>query len=192
MTDQYDALLQLCKERHSIRQFSTEPVPQAAIEKIRSVAQTSPYASGRKNWQIIAIDEQVVIKEMVAVTRQRIQEISKGLRKDFVDGFEEYARQFVGFENAPLLILPVFRISPLLSYMQTEPDPLLMQWERDNYVKSIACVTMLVLLAATSLGLGACFMTGPLLAEENLNRLAGVGPGKQLGAIVPVGYPASN
>jgi nitroreductase len=49
---------------------------------------------------------------------------------------------------------------------------------------------MLILLAAESLGLGACYMTGSLVAEAALAGLLAVKPGRSIGAVIPVGYRA--
>jgi nitroreductase len=48
---------------------------------------------------------------------------------------------------------------------------------------------MLILLAAESLGLGACYMTGPLIAGEELAQITGLSAGQEIGAIIPIGYP---
>jgi len=48
---------------------------------------------------------------------------------------------------------------------------------------------MLIQLAAQSLGLGACCMTGPLLAETELAQKLGMKPGFAVGAVIPVGNP---
>lgn len=105
--------------------------------------------------------------------------------------FQTYALSFSAFATAPLLVIPLYKAFPTLSYMLNETSDDILQWERDNYVKSIACVAMLVLLAAESLGLGACFMTGPLLAENNLKIALGLRKNQYIGAIIPIGYPAN-
>lgn len=61
-------------------------------------------------------------------------------------------------------------------------------WERDNLTKSLSCVSMMILLAAESLGLGSCCMTGPLLAAEEIATFTGIPSGSILGAIIPVGH----
>ena len=45
-------------------------------------------------------------------------------------------------------------------------------------------------LGDESLGLGACYMTGPLLAARELAKLAGLKPGREPGALIPLGYKA--
>ena len=62
-------------------------------------------------------------------------------------------------------------------------------WEKDNFVKSISCVAMLVLLAAESLGLGSCYMTGPLIAEKQIKEFLGIQENKVIGALLPIGFP---
>jgi nitroreductase len=47
-----------------------------------------------------------------------------------------------------------------------------------------------MLLAAHALGWGACFMTGPLVAREELGRILLVRPPWRLAALVPLGRPA--
>ena len=63
----------------------------------------------------------------------------------------------------------------------------ILSWEHDNLTKSLSCVAMMILLAAESLGLGACCMTGPLLAGKELNGILGLREFFLLGAIIPVG-----
>lgn len=93
------------------------------------------------------------------------------------------------FREAPLLIIPYFKVTPVMkSLLRESITESLLQWERDNSVKSISCVSMLILLAAESLGLGACYMTGPLIAEREISEILNIPPGRETGAIIPIGY----
>jgi nitroreductase len=47
---------------------------------------------------------------------------------------------------------------------------------------------MLILLAAESLGLAACYMTGPLLAQTEIAHLLNVKRGRDVAAVIPVGF----
>lgn len=190
MTEQYRTLLEICRERRSIRNFTGQPVPAEQVAQILEIAKTSPYASNKKNWQVKVVEDRETILSMADAVDAVSKEMLAKARDDFREGFGQYAGYFSGFRSAPCLLIPVFRVSRAISYMVQDPDTELEQWERDNYVKSIACVSMQILLAARSLGLGACFMTGPLLAEEELRRLAGVKKGRRIGAVIPLGYIA--
>ncbi|HWR72992.1 MAG TPA: nitroreductase family protein, partial [Nitrospirota bacterium] len=151
-------------------------------------AYTSPYASGKKNWEITAVTDSALLNNMRLAVEKRVREIRSTLRADMQEYFIAYARNFTFFASAPAVFILTFRAAPSLSLMLPNPGEDLLQWERDNSVKSISCVAMLVLLAAESLGLGACYVTGALIAEKELAELIKIPTGRSLGAIVPVGY----
>jgi len=190
MTSLFIPLANLCSQRRSVRTFADRPVPGDFIEKIEQIARTSPYASGRKNWRLCYVSEPEKMAEMSALINEKTSLLVPNLREDFREQFIDYAVSFSAFAKAPLLIIPVFKTFSTLSYMQRESQPTLERWERDNYVKSISCVSMLILLAAESLGLGACLMTGPLIAEASLKPALGLRESQEIGAIIPVGFPA--
>ncbi len=186
--DNYETLLKICESRKSTRVFDEKPVPDDIIERIKKVAYTSPYASGKKNWEITAVTDKELLSKMKTVIERRTLEIQNNIRPDMREQFAAYAQNFTFFASAPAVFIPIFRAAPSLSLMISGPDEDIIKWERENYVKSISCVAMLVLLAAESLGLGACFMTGPLIAEKELCELLKTPVGKSIGALIPIGY----
>jgi nitroreductase len=188
--DAYTALEALCTARHSTRQFRDLPVSGELLEKVLSIARTSPYAGGSKKWDVLVVQEKDRILEAARVVRSRVAELHASIGPAFQQGFLEYARYFSAFESAPVLLLPVFKPNRTMSFMILEPPESALRLESENVVKSISCVTMLILLAAQSLGLASCFMTGALLAEEELGRLLKVKPGYRIGAVIPLGYAA--
>ena len=188
MTSSYESLKKICEHRKSVRKFKGKDVAAEDIEKIKTIAYTSPYASNRKNWELVTITDKKQIQKIAGLVRKRISGLRTKVREDFRENFSQYAAHFMTFENAPVLIIPTFRISTGLSAMLPHPEESIFLWERDNYVKSISCVTMLVLLAAESLGLAGCYMTGPLLAEKEIEAIINMKKGRSIGAIIPIGY----
>ena len=186
--DPYESLLALCQNRHSARSFLAQPLTSEQIEKIRTIAMTSPYASGKKNWELLVVTEKETIARMAETVRAQTEILAAKMRPDFADGFTAYAKNFGAFAEAPVLFIPCFRAAPSLSLMLDSEEEGIRAWERDNYVKSIACVGMLILLAAESLGLAGCYMTGPLLAEKALGPLINLKPGRSISALIPIGY----
>lgn len=184
----YNQLYAICQARRARRVFADQPLAEEQIEKIQRVAYTSPYASGRKNWEIQVVTERSVLAAMAEAVQAKVAEIRSGIRADFAADFAAYAINFSAFAQAPAVFVPTFRIAPSLSLMVDSASEEIARWERDNYVKSISCVGMLTLLAAESLGLAACYMTGPLLVEEEIGRLIKIKRGRRIGALIPVGY----
>ncbi len=186
----YCSLKAVCERRKSVRDFADTPVPIEKIGQIKKIALTSPYASSKKNWNILTVDDKTVIQQMAEIVRKRLAQVQGNIKEDFAESWTVYTNNyFLAFEKAPVLFIPVFRTATGVSFMLQEPDALVRQWERDSYVKSISCVAMLILLAVESLGLGACYMTGPLFAEEELMKLLHIREGRNIGAIIPVGHP---
>lgn len=197
MASLYGCLETICHRRRSVREFKQKAVSAEYIEKIKKIAYTSPYASGRKNWELVTVTDAGDIRAIAEVVDARAQTVTGEIREDLRESFFLYAKHFTIFQNAPALIIPTFRIAPGLSAMlagRGDNAALADQWvlwERDNYVKSISCVAMLVLLAAESLGLGACYMTGPLFAEKEIGEVVKIKRGRNIGAIIPIGWPAN-
>jgi nitroreductase len=186
--DAYAALESICTARHSVREFLDRPVPGELIEKILAIAHTSPFAGGSKSWEVLVVQGRDRITEAARVVRSRVEDLHSSITPAFQQGFLEYARYFSAFESAPVLLLPVFKVIPTLSLMLPEPPKSIIRMEGENFVKSISCVAMLILLAAQSLGLASCYMTGPLIAEEEIGRLVNIKPGRRMGAVIPLGY----
>jgi len=58
-------------------------------------------------------------------------------------------------------------------------------------IQSVGAAVEHLLLAATELGYGTCWLSGPLIAREALEALLGVQAPEQLAALVTIGVPAA-
>lgn len=178
----------ITSNRKSTRCFSDKPVPDDYIKKIIKIAETSPYASGKKNWGIEIVKDKNIIKKASEIVQKKVMYLESKIRVDFRDEFHKYSKSFVSFETAPALIVTNFRIAPSLALMISDKKINISNWERDNYVKSISCVATFIILAAESLGLGACYITGALIAEDDLIKLFEIKHGRNIGALIPIGF----
>lgn len=189
MEDLYTPLLTLSERRHSCRRFSAEAVSKEEIDRILSVAARSPFASGRSQWKVAVVRDASVIAALAAEVRRFAADIIQTLDAETAPFFRRYSESFTLFESAPVLLIPYCReTATIRSMMRDSATQQLIGWEHDNLTKSLSCVAMMLLLAAESLGLGACYMTGPLLAGKALNPILGLKEFFLLGAIIPVGH----
>jgi nitroreductase len=100
---------------------------------------------------------------------------------------------YVFFENAPICIVV------LMEAYDTSSDRLLkkMGYSADDVrrlrplpgLQSMAAAIENILLACHALGYGACWMTGPLVAQESFERILGFGKEQTAVALIPVGVP---
>ena len=186
----FESLKSLCERRKSCRQFKAEDALNAdEVQKILDLAAHSPFASGRKNWKIAVVTDKTVISTLAQQVREDAQALAQKMEEEPAGFFLNYARSFTFFEEAPALFIPYCRESATMkSLLRESATQDILQWDRDNLTKSLSCVAMLILLAAESLHLGACYMTGPLLAGKNLNKVLNLSENILLGAIIPVGH----
>ncbi len=185
----YDTLREICSRRRSVREFAERPLSADEIGRIRDIAVLAPYASGKKNWDLRVLTDRAEIRALAEIVEAKCRDEEGRVREDFREAFRSYARHFSLFSSAPALFVPVFRVQPSLSIMTDGTADAIGRWERDTFVKSISCVAMLALLAAESLGLKGCYMTGPLVAERELAARIGLRNGYEIGALIPVGHP---
>lgn len=195
MTD-FEVLKNICERRKSTREFLDIPVPAELLEEISDIAGTAPFASGKKTWDIIIIDDKPKLKEIADSIKSYVNDFSSFVKDDFREGFVDYSKSFTFFENAPAAFVLTYRITPSTSLsidrekIKNEDYEKIQRWELENAAKSISCPAMLILLAAESLGLGACYMTGALIAEEIILKQVTNKKERKIGAIIPVGYKA--
>jgi nitroreductase len=186
-------LLDIIKQRRSVRKFSPEPVNDNDIKTIIEAASMAPSATNSQNWRFIAVQSEEKRKELVKAIEEQIQEYSSLITsKRAYNEFNAYARFFTFFASAPLVLAVVK--TPYTSFsmriMQRygiSPEAL---EAADAQGPSAAIQNML--LAAHALGYGACWMTGPLIAKEKLEKVLNIQSPDHLMALIPVGKTETN
>ena len=91
-------------------------------------------------------------------------------------GGEEFLRFALTYGGAPVVIV-------VLTDAADAPN-----MRRAN-IESASAAMENLLLAATALGLGTCWMTGPLQDEQSLRTILDIPAGRELVAVTPLGCP---
>ncbi len=189
MKTDYETLKDICSRRKSVRKYSAEKVLDEDIAKILEIANSTPYASGQGKWEVLVIKDPETLKQMADCVKQKVDELLVDIREDFKEHFLNYSKGFTFFDKANVVLVFTFRISPVVtSLFGINASEEIKKFERDNFTKSISCAAMLACLAAESLGLGACYMTGPILAQDLILPIIKAKPGQEIGAVIPIGY----
>lgn len=185
----------LVEKRVSVRQFRRDPVPPEHIREIVRLAGLAPSPNNQQPWRFIAVTRGPLLQEMADAVRARLgtllpEPVTEDARRaaQRVEWFSTF------FADAPLVvavtrqpyqsvIARVVAGSSLgaadINAMRGHPD-----------IQSIGAAIEHLLLAATELGYGSCWLSGPLIAREALETLLGVEAPQQLAALVAVGVPA--
>jgi len=183
------------KRRRSVRRFLPDPVPEADIERMVSLAQLAPSASNQQMWRFVAVSNRPMLERMKQAISDRYDRLAAMV------GEEEHRvalRQAKGystlFAEAPVTIAVLgepYR-SGLDGALQALGVPAAELGARRGWpdIQSIGAAVEHLLLAAAEMGYGTCWMTGPQVAREALEQLVGAEPPWRLLALVPVGKPA--
>lgn len=184
----YEALLELMRGRRSVRRFSDQPVPDPLLDKILEAARWAPSAGNRQAWRFVVVRDAATRRALRDAVDPVVRELVRQTREELTGEVEAYCANFVRFAAAPVVVAPIYRGVDLL---RAGCDAAL-QTERalQDGLSSVSAAIQNLLLAAHALGLGACWMTGPLVARAALEDVLGVPPGWGVAALVPVGFAA--
>jgi nitroreductase len=167
--------------RRAIRSFRPDPVSREDIRTILDAANWAPSAMNRQQWAFIIVTG-TKIGEMGESFRKIIEEYTRSWGSSWMRGSsitrDEFIRFAATFGGAPVVIVV------LTDAAQTQ------DFQRAN-LESASAALQNLLLAATALGLGTCWMTGPLQDEEALRRILEIPEDKEIVAVTPLGYPAA-
>ncbi len=173
--DLFECVEHVIKTRRSHRFYQDRPVEREKLEKLIELAMWAPSAMNRQQWFFVVVAGKRV-KEVISIVEKGYDYILPRLQKFFADKpkvIEQTRRFFKNLGNAPAVIFAY--------YTPTGDDY--------SDVQSVAAAIQNILLAAHAMGLGTCWMTGPVHVEGEINKALGV-EGKKLVAVITVGYPA--
>jgi nitroreductase len=162
----------LVKNRRSVRKYKAQPVDKEDILKILEAANWAPSAMNWQPWEFIVVSGEL-LKPLGNSFKTVVEKIMYESEETFDDEFVKFAAHYGG---APVVIVVLTRASE-------KPNV-----GKANLESTSAAMENLV-LAATNLGLGTCWMTGPLHDENNLRSILDISPDKEIVAVTPLGYP---
>jgi nitroreductase len=185
-------LFGLIKTRRSVREFKSDPIPREVVLRLVEAASWAPSGSNQQPWRFVAVSNPLVIAQMAAAVRDAIKVLS--LRMKSVRAREEfaaYSRYFTVFEHAPLALC-VYSESyqPLIARLLARYGEEDKDITSTGSIQSCAAAVQNLLLMAHAMGLGGCWMTGPVIAADAIADILEVDPKWQLICVLALGYPA--
>ena len=178
--------------RKSIRKFKETAVDQDDLLKILACGINAPSAKNMQNWHFVVIQSKEKINEIAAIVKRKQEKILKLTDdKEFAKSFQSKIKFYTFFEKAPVLVLVyasayTSKTSKLLSGEDLE------KYENTNPgIQNIGGAIENILLGATALGYGTCWMTGPNFAINEIEAYVSLPlKGYSLVAMTPIGHPS--
>lgn len=186
-TTEYAALLNALQSRRSIRKFTEAPVARELIWQALEAARWAPSNHNRQGWKFLVYENRAFLRDLgqtvAAALTERIQQMPS-TSASYAGPLAHYASFFA---EAPVLVVALHKrpASVAAPVLEGLANAVLASGE----ALSTAMAVQNLLLACHSLGLGACVMTGPLLAPEVIATLD-LPPGYEVTCFVALGHPA--
>lgn len=188
-------LREAIEKRASVRQFTGDVRDEDLREMVR-LAHLAPSINNSQPWRFIAIKNRGLLKDMASAVHVKIAETLPDSddepakkAKQQVDWFSTF------FGDAPAVIAVLTRpyeavVDCVLPKGElSHEDMNAMRGHPD--IESIGAAVENLLLAAEDMGYGSCWLSGPLVAREEIEDLLDVDEPWRLAALVTVGKAAS-
>src|SRR6056297_3491200 len=183
-------LKEAIKKRTSIRAFKDDPVPVEDLKELVRMGGDAPSVNNYQPWRFIAVTNKKVLGEMAFEVKDAIENIPENASKasQNVKSQVEWFATF--FENAPALIALTME-----EYESVLEKAVQMSHEEINVsrnfpdIQSAGAAVQNILLAAVDMGYGACWMSAPTMAADNLNEMIQTEEGFEAFAFIAVGKP---
>lgn len=191
-----ESFLDLLSQRRSVRAFTAQPVPHAVLERLVQAAITAPSPTNRQPWRFAVVTKADLRQRITEAVRDRAEEMKAIIRKGHhAEDFGQYGDFFhEPLATAAAIIVPQYRVYPdlianLVASGGGDPAKFHTAASMQAELCSTSAACMALLLQAQSEGLGACWMSGPMIGRDEIQRLLDIrDPWKMVGAIA-VGYP---
>jgi nitroreductase len=194
--DEYELLIKIIKERRSIRSFRPEVPEMELILKLIDAARYAPSATNFQPWKFFVITNPEVKDKMANLVSDKLDSLDKTkLNREVVDAenVKKFGREyFLFFRKAPAVIATFFKPYPVAASLGYESSSDGKEKMQMLSIESTSAAVQNILLAAHALGLGACWLDGPLIARMELEEMLNVDEPWRLMCLVAVGYPKVN
>ena len=167
----YETLLEIAKNRRSIRKFNDTPVPREEIEKIVEIGMMAPSGFNGQMWEMVVVDDSALRSEITNLLLEGLGKTSRG------------------FTSAPVYLLMYVdeRIRKYGPAARVENDA----WWEFTLNASMSSAFMSMQLAASSLGLGTMWVSAfrnPAV-DQPTRKLLNIPAHLRVYEMLALGYP---
>jgi nitroreductase len=174
-------ILELIKNKRTIRKYKNEPIEQEAFNKIIEAGIWGPslLAPGFQPWIFVYIQNKDLVKQISDIM------LRKSKKMDIL-GSRILRLSANTIANAEVVIA-VYNSSSLTKFAQRIKD-MYIRYAKFAELAAISASIQNMLLTAESLGIGSNWLDTPLFCEKEIDRLLNIN--YKLVAILTFGYPA--
>ena len=182
--------------RKSIRKFKKDIIPREDILKMLEAAVQAPSPKNQQTWHFVVLQNKDVVNKIAEIVSNKhlyLAEIAKDekQRKIMINTLPYYTC----FKDAPVTIIVYSKAykmieEKILRDNNANEELIDILKSTHSEVQGIGAAIENFLLAATALGYGACYMTGPAHSKKEIEELIDFKKeGYELMAMISLGVP---
>ena len=177
----------LISRRRTIRRYTDQTAPQHLIKSIIDAGTRAPSPHNRQPWRFAIITGDARIRLALAMGKQLRNDLQEdGQPQHIIDA--DVARSYQRITGAPTCIL----VCLTMHDMDVYPDAHRNEMERWMAGQATAAAIQNMLLRATELSLGACWMCAPLFCPAVAVETLHLPNDWEPQALITIGYPADD
>jgi len=188
--------------RRTIRKYLNKDVADKLLVQAFDLARWAPSGGNFQTWKFLVVKNREKIKKIADAVQEKVDTLTNWPEaQEYGETTEKYRKNAAFFREAPVLIMALSgeykSVADLILSKRGKKDLLAMQMIENRRsaptgTQQIGGFVVHLLLVLHSMGLGACWMSGPLIAKREIEEILEVPEGWDLVALIPVGYPAES
>ena len=186
-------------KRKSIRKFKDDSIPKEDILTLLDAATHAPSPKNQQNWHFIVLQNQNIIKKLTDIVSESHITIAEMARSEEEKiHYMKLLKYYTLFQNAPVVIIVYGNDYDMIEYdilkaNGASEERLSEIIAPQSAAQGIGAAVENFLLAATKMGYGTCYMTGPTHAKNAIEELINFEkPGYHLMSLIALGVPEEN
>lgn len=183
-------LKEAIERRSSVRSFKNEPVPVEALQEMVRLAGLAPSVNNFQPWSFIGITTKEKLNDIAGMVSLKLDSYktksSESARN--VKSQVEYFSTF--FRDAPSVIAVILEEYQTVWEKSSElsHDEINIMRNFPDIQSTGACIQN-ILLSAVDMGYGACWLSGPMVAREEIEEYLNISRPSRLISFVAIGKP---
>jgi nitroreductase len=180
------------EQRTSVRKFTDESVPVEDITEILRLASCAPCVGGAEFWKFIVITDQSLLRQVAEIVKSKYDTLIPH-DNDLVTGnvrhaIEKFASVIGGAPTVVAVLTEPYEalIDKVLEQAGSGHEEM-NKMRNFPDIQTVGAVVQTILLSAVNAGYSGCWLSGPMIAKQELSQLLDIPKGTQLSAFVALG-----
>lgn len=193
-------LAELIKTRRSIRAWQDKDVPREQLEQAIELATWAPNGGNQQNWRFYLIMNKETIGKIADAVEESAKLIASWPEASDRMDVSMLVQRSGFFRSAPAAIAvaasryqsPIDQIMEAREGIDEEAARIRSYRNTaDSRIQSVSAAVAYLLLVLHGMGIGSLWMTGPLQAKAQIEKILNVPDELDVVTFIPVGYPAT-